>query len=868
MGANGSTLGHDSNSYHSEDTLSMTTSTVTATETPVSTVRHFFSKENKFSKFKQKIKRKFDLKKSTDHGQVFREFLNLLNLPDLIAVFEEYKSTLFLKELFQYAESARPIASNLRNDLSELYDFKYNSDVTLVYKGVHFAVHRAIVGARCPYFRELVLKKPFGSVVPVNLEIKGLRVELFNDLLKFLYTGELAGSYDASSNTASYKALIRISQECGVPNPLLYDLKNLLDTGLYSDASLCFQTETINQPNNNELDSSINNIHQIQNDKILPEANNCTCCKQAEYACHQAILAARSPFLRNVIIRQQQRKASLKRDNTSEERMKIVLDESIIPRRFARILLHVMYRDADDLMNLIESSICKCHFLNGIGGESSKNSQNSKDSNQSANLSKEIMSLYEIARFLEIDFFVQSCEDLIIELLSLDTLVPILNWSGQPHGSPWVRRQALCYLKEEFATISSVNDNKLLYQLDYSHLVDILKSDFTEASELNILEAIIKWGEHHYKQNIRFPMTEYSGTLSKTSKKEVDFAQLREMIGELLDMVRIEHILPMGAKELTEAVKKGLIIKLPLSMNNGNSSLLASQSLNVNAWFRTRNGPDNFQRPRFFPPYFEETLRILEQRLGYPLSIDDDCSSSTATLTDIDIKKPLHMPDIHYMINKNKLNMIGSASMVSDGDLVSPIGDFHFCFTSSSTSSVPCYDHVDTKSNLNLPIIEERIRLLMKQRERELKTAPLCLRALKISHDRCKALSLIQLRVVREFGLPDVAAEVLHMKKATSAEDEDDEEDMEDSNVLSEVLSRNNMNSSEAEIPPPPRPPVPGFMLATTSVVCDPFSYDSELKLESSSRYELESQVCFLLFIFISINWFYISFLAQPRIEP
>lgn len=847
MGANGSILGHDAGSYHSEDTLSMTTSTVTATEVPASTVRQFFSKDNKFSKFKQKIKRKFDLKKSTDHGQVIRDFLNLLNLPDLIAVFEEYKSTLFLKELFQYAESARPIASNLRNDLSELYDFKYNSDVTLVYKGVHFAVHRAIVAARCPYFRELVLKKPVGSVVPVNLDIKGLRVELFNDLLKFLYTGELAGSYDASSNTASYKALIRISQECGVPNPLLHDLKNLLDTGLYSDASLCFQTEISNHQNNNELGSS-GNINQIQNDKVSAETSNCTCCKQAEYACHQAILAARSPFFRNVITRQHQRKASLKRDHSTEERMKIVLDESIIPRRFARILLHVMYRDADDLMNLIESSICKCNHTNATGGEAMKNSQSTRDPHQSANLSKEIMSLYEIARFLEIDFFVQSCEDLIIELLSLDTLIPILTWSGQPHGSPWVRRQALCYLKEEFATISSYNDNKLLYQLDYSHLVDILKSDFTEASELSIMEAIIKWGEYHYKQNIRSPFAvEFQCTLPKISKKEVDYAQLREMIGELLDMVRVEHILPMGAKELNEAIKKGLIIKLPPPMSSA-GPLLMAQNLNVNAWFRTRNSADTFQRPRYFPPYFEETLRTLEQRLGYPLSIDDDCSSSTATLTDIDIKKPLHMPDTLYMVNKSKLNMIGSASMVSDGDLVLPIGDFHFCFTSSSASSVPCYDHVDTKSNLNLPIIERHIHVLMKQRERELKTAPLCLRALKISHDRCKALSLIQLRVVREFGLPDIAAETLHTKKATPGEDGDDDDDFEDNNVPPEVLSRNNMNSSEAEIPPP-RPPVPGFMLPTTSVVCDPFSYDSELKLESSSRYELESQVCPLLSI-------------------
>lgn len=264
--------------------------------------------------------------------------------------------------------------------MAELYDYKQNSDITLVYKGVDFPVHKAIVSVRCPYFRELLGKKSTGSVVPVNLDIKGLRVELFNHLLKYLYTGELSSSYNPQSNSSSYKTLLVISQECGVPNALAHDLRYLLDTGMYSDASLCFQS-TANEDNSLPSHDS----------RDAPQSK-CTCNTEQNdtFSCHQAVISARSRFFRNVILRQQRRNATLKKDNQLNQRIKIILDEKIIPRRFARILLHVMYRDADDLMTLVQSCVCKC--------SSSGTSTNS--SNSQLNLVQEMTHLYEIARFL------------------------------------------------------------------------------------------------------------------------------------------------------------------------------------------------------------------------------------------------------------------------------------------------------------------------------------------------------------------------------------------------------------------------------------------------------------------------------------
>ena len=776
-------------------------------EIPLNSIGLMFSKEKKLKKLKQKIKTK--LKKSFNHSQVFRDFASLLTIRDLAQIFEEYKATLYLKELSLHAESARPIASTIRNDLSELYDFKHNSDITLIYKGVDFPVHKAIVCVRCPYFRELLGKKQLGSLVTVNLEIKGLRVELFNDLLKYLYTGELAGSYDPQSNSSSYQALIRISQECGVPNSLSYDLKYLLDTGIYSDASLCFQSST------NECNLITSDINTIK---------KCVCFEQNEFSCHQSILAARSPFFRNVILRQQRRNATLKQD-TLNQRIKIVLDETIIPRRFARILLHVMYRDADDLMNLVQSCVCKCSTSCSIS------SSNSKD-NLHLSLVKEIMEIYEIARFLEIDYLVQCCEDLIIDLLTIDTLIPILKWSEQSHGSPWVKRQALSFLKDEFSAVSS---SPLLYQLEYSHLMEALKSDFLEASELEILKIVFKWGEYQVSKQMDEKESHSLTRKSISRKKEIDDAKLRELISELINLIRIGHILPMDSDFLTSIAKRGFTDALPSYMIGDDSSLLINRSLT--SWFRNRSN-GNFVKPRYFSPYFEECKLILEEKLGHSISSDDHVDSVQTFSMMNNQKCFTQIPDALYMVDKaNFAN--GGYSVVSDGDLVSPVENLHFCFTSSSSSSVICYEDID-KPRPNLPILEERILLMMRQREQELKTSPFCSRALKIAHNRCQALRLIQLRVVREFGLPDIACEVLHSRNFSLFQNQN-ARDLDD-NATQISFERN--DPCDISIPPPPPRPVSGFLLSNNQT-CDPFSYHSELKLErSSSRYELESQVC------------------------
>ena len=118
------------------------------------------------------------------------------------------------------------------------------------------------------------------------------------------------------------------------------------------------------------------------------------------------------------------------------------------------------------------------------------------------------MNLYEIGRFLEFHFLSQACEDMLMQLMSIDNVVQILSWSLNSHGSAWVGRQAQQYLEEEFFNVA-LNHCEVLAELNQETIVRLLKSDFTQASESEILQALIKWGEVQLKQDNQWVMHTY-----------------------------------------------------------------------------------------------------------------------------------------------------------------------------------------------------------------------------------------------------------------------------------------------------------------------------------------------------------------------
>lgn len=69
------------------------------------------------------------------------------------------------------------------------------------------------------------------------------------------------------------------------------------------------------------------------------------------------------------------------------------------------------------------------------------------------------------------------CEDIITEHISVDNILSILNWSSEPHGSEWVHRQAIQFMREEFLQIIQ---SPIFYELTKEQLIDVVCSDFLQ----------------------------------------------------------------------------------------------------------------------------------------------------------------------------------------------------------------------------------------------------------------------------------------------------------------------------------------------------------------------------------------------------
>lgn len=311
-------------------------------------------------------------------------------------------------------------------------------------------------------------------MLELELRSSPIDVQMFSSLLRYLYTGDLC-QHDP---TIDVNVLRRLGEDFGTPNPLEHDLRYLLETGDYADAALVFTSEASNSNSTNS------NSGECQR----PDSGSSEYGfrPKLELPCHKAILSARSPFFRSMI---QRRLRSIEEQNDRAIPTRIVLDESVIPKKYARVLLHAIYLDTVDLSLIIRGGTTHGSLLSEAIQPSSSSSSSHR---QRGSPLEEAMELYQIGRFLELDILSQGCEDLILESLTLESLPMVLKWGHMAHGSSWVYRQACHYLREEFSAIAV---SPILHQLEKSQLIDALQSNFLQASELEILGAVLRWGE-------------------------------------------------------------------------------------------------------------------------------------------------------------------------------------------------------------------------------------------------------------------------------------------------------------------------------------------------------------------------------------
>lgn len=627
---------------------------------------------------KRLARRRWRASKCFDHAQVFHDFLNSTGwtVREVAALVHEYEATAALRELVVQADAARPLARSCRADLGRLLEGGLCADVTLAYRGTEFPAHRALLSARCPFFRDLLCEGgPRQQMMVVEMDIPGVGVDLFRDLLRYLYTGELSVAGDGGA----LSTLLRLSEQFGVPNPLAHDLRRLLEGGHLADASLVWEVPGSEQ--------------------------------EAQFPCHRAVLAARSPFFRGVV----QRRCGAEAPGG---RLRVVLDGGVVPLRHARVLLWSLYQDAVELSSLA------CGPSGACGGGS---------------FPEELMELYEVARLLELDSLAQGCEDALVELLSPETLCGVLQWSEQPHGSPWVHRQALGFLAEEFSALAQT---PLLLQLTKGQLATLLRSDFLQASELEILVAVLKWGEHQLLKRVeeREPnvVSQTAHSVARRGargrRELLSDGELRELLSELLCQVRTAHVLPLSAEALLSAQRRGLLPRPPPCMLGGEEPPPRGGA--SAGWLGTGRGPH--ARPRLFAPYVEEAKAWLEEQLsqecggqGAPHSQGGGASAVYSPWQHLS-----NIPDTLYMVDKAPGFRESCPSLPS--------------LTASGTHRGP---------DPTLPVLGEEVLRQMRQREQELRQG--AGRALSLVSGRGEVGRQLQLRVVREMGLPDQAAALL-----------------------------------------------------------------------------------------------------------
>ena len=260
---------------------------------------------------------------------------------------------------------------------------------------------------------------------------------------------------------------------------------------------------------------------------------------------------------------------------------------------------------------------------------------------------KDSMELYQIGRFLDLDILSQNCEDAIVQRLNQTNLADVLDWSGQPYGSPWVNRQAHQFLLEDFAHIPL---SPSLERISKETLRSVLTSDLVQASEAELLSAVIKWGELAVARRqveggagtselITLPG---AGRRGGRRREGLCDREVAEAVCDLVGCVRLEHLLAPGGEELVrQAGERGIITRGWLG--GWGQGQPGRQESGAECWDPRILRPSH-ARPRLFLPYYEACKALLSESSG---GVSGDTSS-------FNFHRMSEIPDTLYMVRDER----------------------------------------------------------------------------------------------------------------------------------------------------------------------------------------------------------------------
>ncbi|KHJ93502.1 hypothetical protein OESDEN_06586 [Oesophagostomum dentatum] len=328
------------------------------------------------------------------------------------------------------------------------------------------------------------------------------------------------------------------------------------------------------------------------------------CIPEYSIRCDSSIIASRSEVFRGLLKHM---------GNTSN----LVLDEALLPRGFAPVLIHFIYTDELDFSLVPDTTVSQSSLSEAraiVAGRAPHSPLHYA------------IQLIHIAKFFTLEKLAQLCEDVIVSSLCQESCVSILSWAVDG-GSQYVAQRAQYFLESEFAQIASTH---CLFDISLESLIECVQSQFIQATEVELLEAVIRWGEHELLRRMeeREPnvVADTSHSISRRGVKRGDLSgtELREILAPVTDHLRIDYILPpfhqvniagtfllwmmshIKLQSLNAAYARGILDRAPLRADLVCPS--TSEIIPDIHWFR----PDpDAPGPRYYVPYYKTTKSYL-----------------------------------------------------------------------------------------------------------------------------------------------------------------------------------------------------------------------------------------------------------------
>lgn len=316
-------------------------------------------------------------------------------------------------------------------------------------------------------------------------------------------------------------------------------------------------------------------------------------------------------------------------------------------------------------------------------------------------------------------------------------------------------------------------------------MIDALQSNFLQASELEVLGAVLRWGEQELIRRMEdrepnlLSHTAHSVTRKGIKKRDLSDIELREILSELLPHVRMDHVLPPNNETLHSAIRRGLVSSPPSHMIGGDDR----ENIRINAWTRGGKNHGLFVRPRLFMPYFDEVKSLLE---------DHNASQQIELLR---LRRSRHYPDIPdtlYMVSRLNRCSVGNVSSNSSNDILTAPTQLDVVTTSTTATAT---------SSSSIPSPDAASMEMMQKREQKLRQTSFCQRALSLSlSSKHEIYRQIRLRVVREFNFPDEVSVLL--ENSVSCFCNDDLNNKIDDDAEDEIITGpSSVNASNENIP-------------------------------------------------------------------